>query len=58
MSGKKKKTLSGYTTYLIWDKEKNSGWYFDKIQNDTLIVLEDNVYEPSYPSLYTFVKIK
>ena len=58
----KKETTASYTTYVMWDCKKNNGWYFDKIQNDTLIVLCDDVLcddiFTSYALRYTFVKIK
>jgi len=32
-------TPEGYTTYVMWNNEQNNGeWYFDRIQNDLLIV--------------------
>ena len=54
----KKKTLGDKTTYVMWDNErKRNKWYFEKIQNDTLYVLYDDV-SNSYIERYTFVKVK
>ena len=53
----KRKTLADYSTYVMWDNKKNNGWYFEKIQNDTLFVFCDDV-SISYASRYLFVKTK
>ena len=59
-SWKEKSTSSSnYTTYVLWNNEKNTGeWYFDKIKNDTLVVYTYNLNNGGYPDRYLFYKIK
>ena len=54
-----KKTLSGYTTYVMWNKEQDRGeWFFDKILNDTLYVYNYNANPGGYSNLNLFRRIK
>jgi len=63
-SWEKKKTNSDYTTYVLLSDTQNkavpiSGWYFDKILNDTLYVFTDA--PPSYcgsANEYLFLRVK
>ena len=56
---KEKKTLSNYTSYVMWNNEQHSGeWYFDKIQNDTLYVYSYNANSMGYSNLSLFLRIK
>jgi len=61
-SWEKKKTsakLANYTTYVMWNNEQHSGeWFFDSIQNDTLVVLNDKINSGGYNDSYLFLRIK
>jgi len=58
-SWKEKSTTSNYTTYVMWNNEKDTGeWYFDRIQNDTLCVYTDYILPCGSISLYLFYRIK
>jgi len=47
-------TLSGYTTYVMWDKEQNQSiWYFESIKKDTLFL---HSFDPLFD--IEFIKIK
>ena len=54
---KKKKTISGYSTYMMRNS-KNNGWYFGEIKNDRLSVFCEERFDSQHSELYTFVKIK
>ena len=52
-------TPYNYTTYVMWNKEKDTGkWYFDKIINDTLVVCTYDLNAGGSPDIYVFYKIK
>ena len=58
-SWKKKKTLSDYTSYVMWNNEQKSGeWYFDKIQNDSLFVHSYNANPGGFSNSYLFLRVK
>jgi hypothetical protein len=59
-SWKRLNTPSGYTTYVMWNNEQHTGWYyFESIKNDTLSLLS---YTPLYSDpmyiKYVLVKVK
>ena len=48
----------GYTTYVMWNNEKNKGeWYFDKIQNDSLYIHDFTLGPCGYILSYLFKRI-
>jgi len=48
----------GYTTYVMWNNEKNKGeWYFDKIQNDSLYVHYSTLGPCGYITSFLFKRI-
>ena len=54
---KKKETIDGYSTFVMWDIERNQGvWYFDKIQKDILRVshFSDNKSDRSHSQFVKF----
>ena len=53
-SWEKKKTSLDYTTYVMED----CGWFFDKIQNDTLVVIWDGARVGEYSPSCLFTRIK
>jgi hypothetical protein len=53
--------LKGYTTYIMWDKERNDEiWYFRSITNDTLSINIPNVPPSARDYIYghDFVRVK
>jgi len=48
----------GYTTFVMWNNEKNKGeWYFDKIQNDSLYIHDFTLGPCGYILSYLFKRI-
>ena len=48
----------GYTTYVMWNNEKNKGeWYFDNIQNDLLYIHDSTLGPCGNITTYLFKRI-